>query len=95
MVGGYGASTWTAILAATGVILSAVYALSLYRRVTLGEMTNGKLAAIADMDLREAVIFAPLVVGTLVLGVYPHLVTGVTAASLGRLVDGWRAAAPH
>ena len=95
MVGGYGASTWTAILAATGVILSAVYALSLYRRVTLGEMTNGKLAAIADMDWREAAIFAPLVVGTLVLGVYPHLVTGVTAASLERLVDGWRAAAPH
>ena len=95
MVGGYGASTWTAILAATGVILSAVYALSLYRRVTLGEMTNGKLAAIADMDLREVAIFSPLIVGTLVLGVYPHLVTGVTAASLERLVDGWRAAAPH
>ena len=95
MVGGYGASTWTAILAATGVILSAVYALSLYRRVTLGEMTNGKLAAIADLDLREVAILSPLILGTLVLGVYPHLVTGVTAASLERLVDGWRAAAPH
>ena len=95
MVGGYGASTWTAILAATGVILSAVYALSLYRRVTLGEMSNGKLAAITDLGWREAVIFSPLILGTLALGVYPHLVTGVTAASLERLVDGWRAAAPH
>ena len=47
------------------------------------------------MDWREVAIFSPLIVGTLVLGVYPHLVTGVTAASLQRLVDGWRAAAPH
>ena len=92
MVGAYGASTWTALLATTGIILSAVYALSLYRRVVLGEMSNPKLAAISDMDWREVAIFAPLIVGTLVLGVYPHFVTGVTQASLERLVDGWRAA---
>ena len=93
MVGAYGASTMTALIACTGVILSAVYALSLYRRVTLGEMVNPALAAITDMDAREWVIFAPLVVGTLVLGVYPHLITDVTAASVGRLVDAWRSGA--
>ena len=92
MVGTYGASTWTALVACTGVILSAVYALSLYRRVVLGEMTNPKLMAITDMDAREWVIFAPLIVGTLVLGVYPHLITDVTEASVQRLVDGWRLA---
>ena len=93
MVGAYGASTMTALIACTGVILSAVYALTLYRRVTLGEMTNPALAAITDMDAREWVIFAPLVVGTLVLGVYPHLITDVTVASVGRLVDAWRSGA--
>ena len=40
LTGTYGASTWTAIVAATGMILSAVYALTLYRRVVFGEMTN-------------------------------------------------------
>ena len=44
MTGAYGVSTWTAIVAATGVILSAVYALTLYRRVMFGEITNPKLA---------------------------------------------------
>ena len=95
MVGAYGASTMTALIAATGVILSAVYALSLYRRVTLGEMTNPALATITDMDWRETAIFAPLIVGTLVLGVYPRLATDITAASVGALVDGWRAASGH
>ncbi len=92
MTGAYSASTWTAMVAATGMILSAVYALTLYRRVTLGELTNPKLAAITDMDRREVALFAPLVIGTLVLGVQPNLITDVTHASVQHLVDGWRTA---
>jgi NADH-quinone oxidoreductase subunit M len=91
MTGVYGASTITVLFAATGVILSAVYALSLYRRVVFGEIVNPKLSAIADLDLREIVIFAPLILGALVLGVYPRLITDVTSASVERLVDLWRA----
>ena len=93
MTGVYGVSTSTALFAATGVILSAVYALTLYRRVVFGEMVNPKLAAITDMDWREVATFAPLIVGALVLGVYPHLVTDVTASSVNRLIDLWRAGA--
>jgi NADH-quinone oxidoreductase subunit M len=91
MTGVYGVSTVTVLFAATGVILSAVYALSLYRRVVFGELVNPKLSAIADLDLREVVIFAPLIVGALALGVYPRLITDVTSASVERLVDLWRA----
>jgi len=97
MTGVYGTAfasgTWVAIFSATGVILSAVYALTLYRRVVLGPMVNPKLLAITDMNLREVFIFAPLIVGALALGVYPHFVLGVTEASVTRLVDGWRLAA--
>src|SRR4029079_11485558 len=60
MVGVYGASTWTALLAATGVILSAVYALTLYRNVVFGEISNPQLAGIGDLNWREMVVFAPL-----------------------------------
>jgi NADH-quinone oxidoreductase subunit M len=91
MTGVYGVSTVTVLFAATGVILSAVYGLSLYRRVVFGELVNPKLSAIADLDLREVVIFAPLIVGALALGVYPRLITDVTSASVERLVDLWRA----
>ncbi len=97
MTGAYGAQwgsgTWTALFAATGVILSAVYALTLYRRVVFGEIVNAKLAAITDLNWREVAIFTPLILGTLALGVYPHFVLGVTQAAAERLVDTWRAAA--
>ena len=93
MTGAYGVSTWTAIIAATGVILSAVYALTLYRRVVFGELTNPELATIADLDWREVVIFAPLIVGTLALGLLAR--PGVQPdPGVGRraLVDAYHAA---
>ncbi|MDP1736079.1 MAG: NADH-quinone oxidoreductase subunit M [Caulobacter sp.] len=92
MTGAYGASTWTAALAATGVILSAVYALSLYRRVVFGEMTNPALAQIDDLNWREVVVFAPLILSTLYLGVQPDIVFNITGASVDALVGAWRAA---
>jgi NADH-quinone oxidoreductase subunit M len=92
LTGVYQASTWTALLAATGVILSAVYALSLYRRVMFGEITNPQLANITDLDWREVSIFIPLIIGTLFLGVYPHSIFQYTGASVDALVGAYRAA---
>jgi len=92
MTGTYGVSTWTAIVAATGVILSAVYALTLYRRVVFGTITNSKLSAIEDLDWREVAIFAPLIAATLVLGVQPGLVMNLTQASVDHLVSAYQAA---
>jgi NADH-quinone oxidoreductase subunit M len=92
MTGAYGVSTWTAIVAATGVIFSAVYALSLYRRVVFGTITNAKLAGITDMDWREVAIFAPLIASTLVLGVQPGLVMNLTQASVDHLVSAYQTA---
>jgi NADH-quinone oxidoreductase subunit M len=89
MTGAYHVSTWTAIVGATGVILSATYALTLYRRVMFGEVTNPALAAITDLSWREVVIFSPLIIGTLVMGLQPGLVTDLTAASVDRLVNAY------
>ena len=87
-----GVSTWTVIIAATGVILSAVYALNLYRAVIFGTITNEKLAGITDLDWREVAIFAPLIAGTLALGVYPGAVFNLTQASVDHLVQAYQAA---
>jgi len=92
MTGAYGASTWTALFAATGVILSAVYALTLYRRVVFGELVNPKLGGIADLEWREVAIFAPLVLGTLALGVHPSSVFNLTQTSVDHLVAAYQAA---
>lgn len=92
MTGAYQASTWTAFFAATGVILSAMYALTLYRRVMFGEIVNPALATIKDLDWREVAIFTPLIIGTLVLGVRPGLIFNITQSSVDLLVANWRAA---
>ncbi len=92
LIGTYQASTWTALLATTGVILSAVYALTLYRRVIFDEMVNPKLAAIGDLEWRETTIFAPLVVATLYLGIQPHVVFAVTQTSVDQLVRVYQTA---
>ena len=92
MTGTYGVSTWTFFIAATGVILSAVYALNLYRAVIFGTITNPKLEAITDLDWREVAIFAPLVAGTLALGVYPGAVFNLTQASIDHLVSAYHLA---
>jgi len=92
LTGTYGASTWTALFASTGVILSAVYALSLYRRVIFGEMTNPALAQISDLDRRELLIFAPLILSTLYLGFQPNIVFNITGASVDALIAAWRGA---
>ncbi len=93
LTGTYGASTWAAILAAGGVVLSAVYALSVYRRVIFGEMTNPALGLIADLEAREVLIFVPLVAATLVLGLAPGLVFQISGASVSHLVDAFQASA--
>jgi NADH-quinone oxidoreductase subunit M len=86
LMGTFQANTWVAAVACTGVILSAGYALWLYSRVVSGELVRDTLRGIRDMTAREKAIFAPLVVATLVLGVYPSLVTDVTGPTVAALV---------
>jgi NADH-quinone oxidoreductase subunit M len=87
MLGAFAANTWVAIFAATGVILSAAYALFLYRRVVFGELVKPALQTIQDLSAREVAILAPLVVVTILMGVYPKPVFDVTSASVAALLD--------
>ena len=86
LAGVFQVSTWTAVFATTGVILSAGYALWLYKRVVFGELIKESLKNIEDLTRREKLIFAPLVVGTLLLGVYPSLITDVFGPSVEALL---------
>ncbi len=85
-------STWVAFFAATGVILSACYALWLYRRVVFGDLIKESLKTIKDMDRREKLIFAPLIAAMLLLGVYPALVLDTIGPSVAALIDHTQAA---
>ena len=92
MIGAYQYSPWLAAGAALGMILSAVYALYLYREVVFGEVTNDKLTDIEDVKRHEIIILAPLALFVIILGVYPSLVTDITAVSVDNLISNFNAA---
>ena len=92
LIGTFKASIPTAIFATTGVILSAGYALWLYRKIVFGELTKPSLASIKDMTGREVTIFVPFIVLTILFGVYPKPVLDMSAASIQHLVENYGAA---
>jgi NADH-quinone oxidoreductase subunit M len=87
MLGAFRVNTWVAIFAATGVILSAAYMLYLYWRIIFGKLVKPSLMAIQDLSAREIAILAPLVIATIIMGVYPNFVFKVTSASVEHLLD--------
>ena len=89
LMGVFQVNTWVAMIATTGVILSAAYALWLYRRVVMGDLIKESLKSITDMTGRERAIFAPLVFMTILLGVYPSLVTDIIGPSVGALITNY------
>jgi len=89
LVGAFKANTWVAFIAATGVILSAAYALWLYRRVVFGDLIKEGLKQIKDLTPRERWTFAPLVVMTLLLGVYPNLAIDYFAPAVEALLQNY------
>lgn len=95
LVGVFQANTWVALVATSGVILSAAYALWLYRRVVMGDLIKESLKTITDMTAREKWIFAPLVAMTLILGVYPSLVTDIIGPSVSHLLENYHSATAH
>jgi len=71
------------------VILSVCYALWLYRKMVFGKLEKPSLAAIRDLGLRECVILGPLVILTILFGVYPRPVLDMSAASVAALIDNY------
>lgn len=87
LMGVFKVNTWVALFATTGVILSAAYALWLYRKVIFGALTKESLKGLLDLSTREKAVIYPLVVLTIFFGVYPTPVFDVTSASVKALVD--------
>ena len=92
LIGVFRVNTWVALFAATGVILSAAYALWLYRRVIFGALEKEKLKALLDLSPREQLILYPLIAATIFFGIYPAPIFDATAASVDLLVNNYSAA---
>jgi len=92
LLGTFKVSIPTAFFATFGVILSAGYALWLYRKVVFGALVKPSLASMKDMTFRECVTLFPLIALTILFGVWPKPVLDMSAASIQQLVNNYNTA---
>jgi NADH-quinone oxidoreductase subunit M len=89
LIGTFKVNIWVATLATIGTILSAAYALWLYRKVILGALEKPSLAGLKDLDYREIITLGPLVALTILFGIYPKPVLDMSAASVAQLLESY------
>ena len=87
LIGVFQVNSWVALLATSGVVLSAAYALWLYRRVMFGNLVKPELKLVVDLNWREKLIFAPLVIVALWMGIWPAPFIDVTTAAVQQLIS--------
>jgi NADH-quinone oxidoreductase subunit M len=92
LLGTFKVSIPTAFFATFGVILSAGYALWLYRKVVFGALVKPSLMSMKDLTLRECVTLFPLIALTILFGVWPKPVLDMSAASVQQLVNNYNTA---
>jgi NADH-quinone oxidoreductase subunit M len=92
IVGAFKVNPWVALGAAMGMILGAAYMLYLYRRVAFGKITKDDLRSLLDLGPREYAVFAPLILLTLWMGVYPSSFLDFFEVTVASLVQRHEAA---
>ncbi len=81
------ADFWFAFLAATTLIVGAAYTLWMIKRVVYGEVRSDKVAALQDINGREALVLTSLAAAVLILGIWPAPLIEVMDVSVQRLVE--------
>jgi NADH-quinone oxidoreductase subunit M len=92
LLGTFKVSVPTAFFASFGLILSACYALWLYRKVVFGALVKPSLMSMKDLTFRECLTLFPLIALTILFGVYPQPVLDMSAASVQQLVNNYNTA---
>jgi len=92
LTGAFRVNSWVAVLATTGIILSAAYALWLYRRIIFGKLEKPSLKFIQDLTWREIAVMTPLIVLTIFFGFYPAPILDASAVSVDALIKNYNTA---
>jgi len=95
LVGAFEVNRWAALLATTGIILSAAYMLVLFRRLFFGDITKDDVRAMPDLSWRELSFFAPLLALTLWMGVYPSTFKDLIDPAVAQIVEHQQQATGH
>jgi len=86
LLGGFERQPWAAVIASSGLILGAWYMLWLYQRIFFNEV-NEKMHGLLDLNLREMLTLAPMVLLIFWIGLYPNALLGFLHVSVGHLLD--------
>ncbi len=92
LTGAFRVNSWVAVLATTGIILSAAYALWLYRRLIFGKLEKPSLKFIQDLTWREIAVMTPLILLTIFFGFYPAPILDASAVSVDALIKNYHTA---
>jgi NADH-quinone oxidoreductase subunit M len=92
IVGAFKYSSLVVIGAASGIILSAVYMLYLYKRIIFGVINNEKLKDILDLNHREKVILIPLAIAVLLIGIFPNIFIEPMRLSIDIIISNYELA---
>ena len=92
IVGAFEVNTWVALLMASAMVLGAAYMLYLYRRIIFGNITKEDLLKITDINWRERLVFAPLIILVIWMGIYPQPFLDIMAVSVENLIDNYQLA---
>jgi NADH-quinone oxidoreductase subunit M len=92
LVGALHINFWLALSGSMGMVLGVAYSLYLYRWIMFGKLTKAALSAIQDLSPREVALFAPLIVITLWMGIYPSSFSGFWGATVAAMITRHEAA---
>jgi proton-translocating NADH-quinone oxidoreductase chain M len=87
LVGAFQANTMVTMLAATGMVLGGAYSLWLYNRVAFGNLKVQSIHEFSDINRREFFVQLPLILGTLLMGIYPEIFLDPMHVSIANLVE--------
>jgi NADH:ubiquinone oxidoreductase subunit 4 (subunit M) len=87
LVGSFKVNTTITFLSATGIIIGGAYSLWLFNRIAFGNLKTQYTKHFLDVSPREFFVFLPLIMGTLVIGIYPNIFLNSIHMSVNYLVE--------
>jgi NADH-quinone oxidoreductase subunit M len=87
LIGAYEAKPVYGILAASGVVLGAIYMLWMYQRVFFGEVKHAENEKLKDLSVREICVFAPLILMVFAMGVYSKPIITRMEPSVNQFIE--------
>jgi NADH:ubiquinone oxidoreductase subunit 4 (subunit M) len=87
LAGSFKVTTFITVVSATGMVISGCYSLWLFNRIAYGNLKTQYIDSYLDINKKELLMFIPLIMGTMLMGLCPSIFLECLHASVNRLVE--------